>query len=189
MSSQYDSPSPSRIRRPSFPSPSAVERSVSPANSVATEEYPETMPTKKKQDDVYDFFVKELSEEFLSSAAVLGIMFDYKFNKTHPHKRDADALKRYSSIMSKHLQRDPYAMFLKSDVLHALQRLQAFSHREFSTTLDLRLQAANYCRLYSDLWSIRRDSTTQARLPAHTTIILDLMKQPSDCSDAILTFT
>ncbi len=108
-------------------------------------------------------------------------MFEYAFGKDHPYKRDAYAIKKYASVMQQYLHNDGTAMVLKSDVQPALQRLVDFTGRnKMIREVSIRLQAANFVRLFSDLKSIRRDSTTRTRLPGYVKILLDLLRDPSD---------
>ena len=182
MAQSFDSPSPSRIRR----SPDSPLLDTSPYLGESPLEAPSAdMPMGSKKgnqvDELYDFFPSAFSAEFLDQAETSKGMFEYKFDPNHPHKRDQNALKKYADIMQTHLREDPFGLPLKSDVEPAFQRLQSFTNRVLSNDkLSIRLQAANYCRLFSDLRSIRRDSTTQTRLPPHVKTMLGLLEEPSD---------
>ena len=185
-SQQFDfsSPSPSRIRKvadslstcryPADTSPLATWQELQPMQT------PQRRRNGGNTDELCEFFMSALTTEVLDNAESRGYLFGYKYNQDKPYARDLFPLKEHNTVIGKHLQTDPLGLWVKSEVGEALKHVQKERNRNISSTMSIRLQAAHYCRYFSDLRSIGGDKITGSRLQPHVKTLLELMRKPSD---------
>ena len=178
----FASPPPNRIRK-TLPSPchSRIVPEIALPDNMPKVKYPEIA-----WEEHYLFFTTQLGSDFLDTAESRGFLWQYTYNKDHPYQRDEKALQSVSGICLAHLKKHAHGLFIKKCIKRALVEIERRTKRCFSTTVSLDLQAFYYCRFFSDVRCIKKNSTTGTRLPAYARLLVHTMQLSSECTQCML---
>ena len=165
----FESPSPSRIRKtPSSPPPTRRYR-VRP-----------DMPPKKKRlvtaDEVFRFVCSNIPQAMIECAHERGYMFPYKVNVDKPNSRDKCALREMATLCSLHMMEEPTAPFTEAIVTSALTKFQGRIDKSISSKVCIKIQANNYCRYFSDIRATKKRKHHWTTL---RTMVEDVMRRNS----------
>jgi hypothetical protein len=142
------------------------------------------MPAQKSPDvtakQIEDSWKENISSEMLDAAEVEGGLFTYQCCIESPTKNNEKAVTKHYKLMLAHLQLNPCGLFLRRNVAVALKGFSGFVNRDVFTTVSIRMQAANYVRMFSDVRATKRNTTTGLRLPCHMKLLCEAMSPVGD---------
>ena len=181
----YDSPPSHLIRRNPYSPPFTGDHcGFSPAITEFYDSETEDMPAQKSPDvtvkQIEDFWKDTISSDMLDAAEMDGGLFIYNCCVDTPTKKDEKAVKKHYKLMIAHLHSNPCGLFLRRNVAAALKGFAEFVNRDIFKTVSLRMQAANYVRMFSDVRATKRNTTTGLRLPCHMKMLCEAMSPVGD---------
>ena len=162
----------------------------SPHSPLSTERYSESPSPKKmpatrngtagvKHQEHFEFFMSNFSVSDFDAAETDGVLMPYKWDPDSPGKKDKRSLQLRRDIILKQLRVHPDGLFLKSELIPALEAIQDKTGRKFCKKASIREQAANYVRYFSDIRACKKSVTAQSRTPMWLQTLIAAMNKPS----------
>ena len=118
--------------------------------------------------------IKNIPRSEIIKATKDGCLFDYDYASTS--KSDRSALQVHEQTLLHALQVNPKGFWKKSDVDHAIRRLDKNHDVDLSHRIDVKGQSPNWVHYLSDIRAIKKSMTTGIRLPEHTRRLVAAME-------------